>query len=275
MGTTANSTRLSVCTSCAPGRYGDKTGVSLLDCSGPCLRGVCMQLLSIVGHVCTMHLLAGVSPNSSVHPHLSHGSSSSSGFLPSSPPPLHSRAPGRYGNISGLTSEFCTDMCQPGYGCEAGSTDPRAQQCPAGKYSDVGICEECPPGTYGQGEGMNTSACTGPCPAGRWGSGGSFSAECDGPCAGGYACPPGVTNSTPGNAYKCTPGKYNAEGSSSNCTNCSSGLYGSTHGLVDMTCTAECRAGHFCPSGATNEAECVWAPEAGDSALNGFSSPPT
>jgi hypothetical protein len=132
-------------------------------------------------------------------------------------------------------------VCLPGYGCDAGSTDPRAQQCPAGKYSTTGICLDCPPGTYGQDEGMTTSACTGPCPAGRWGSGGSSTSECEGPIPGGYYCPAGFTLPLPPPGYKCPPGTYNAEGSSTPCTNCSSGFYGSTPGLTINKCSGECQ----------------------------------
>ena len=125
---------------------------------------------------------------------------------------------------------------QAGYYCPPASSSPRARQCggigfycPAGSSAPLqvaaghytlpsigasttrtaqalcpvgffcvgdGQVRMCPAGTYGVGEGAQSSACSGLCLPGRYGSGSSSHAECDGPCAAGYYCEAGSVSPT-------------------------------------------------------------------------------
>lgn len=109
--------------------------------------------------------------------------------------------PGTFGDgtLGGRNSPACSGQCAAGYKCPSGSSVPVA--CAAGTYSlaGSGSCTACS-GTYGDGSlgGRNTSACSGPCPAG-------------------YACPAGTisTAATPMfTALKLYASLYTSEASS-------------------------------------------------------------
>jgi hypothetical protein len=80
--------------------------------------------------------------------------------------------------------------------------------CPRGSVGAGGYapCAPCAPGRYA---GSSLQAACELCPAGRYGSGGSFTASCTGPCAPGFACPAGSPNAT---AAACPSGKYSLAG---------------------------------------------------------------
>lgn len=84
--------------------------------------------------------------------------------------------------------EMRTFMCQTPF------------KCPLGHFADTpSSCSLCPRGTYqdgARGEG-GQYACH-PCPAGRYGNLlGESRPGCEGPCAEGFACPPGSTSRSP------------------------------------------------------------------------------
>jgi hypothetical protein len=114
----------------------------------------------------------------------------------------------------------------------------------------------CPAGRHGSSSAMGTPACSGECPAGRWGGPGATSTDCSGPCVGGHACPPGLTQPNPGDAFKCPVGQYSPVGLGV-CAPCSGGYYGSATGLEASTCTGRCPAGFQCPEGSVTPAAYV------------------
>jgi hypothetical protein len=156
---------------------------------------------------------------------------------------------GRFGATAGLTTSRCTGQCLEGYGCEPGSTNPRAQLCPPGRYSTAGVCLNCPPGRYGLDAGMASDQCTDVCLGGHWGGGNSSTPECSGLCPAGFRCPPGFTSPTPGDAYKCPAGTYSVEGSAV-CSPCRAGYFGRDTNMTDPTCSGECQPGASCPEGS-------------------------
>ncbi len=76
---------------------------------------------------------------------------------------------GRWSNDPTRTSE-CSATCSAGYSCPAGSSNATVFLCPAGRYSLDGAatCSACPAGTLGNTAGLQTSACSGACPAGHY-----------------------------------------------------------------------------------------------------------
>lgn len=182
-------------------------------------------------------------------------------------------APGRFGNTSGLVSEFCSGLCEAGHYCIAGSTsttqfpcgsddvfcpvgsgypvkagsgrrtintagvDDETRReyealCEEGHYCSKGVQHKCPIGTFGNTTGLR-------------------SALCSGPCLPGFYCPAGsVVPSVCSQGHYCPDGREQWK--------CPAGSYGSTTGLLDQTCSGFCSKGHFCVEGATSaeNAEC-------------------
>ena len=82
---------------------------------------------------------------------------------------------GTYGDSLGLSTAACSGLCDAGYyGISTANT--------------LATCDaECSPGFYCLAGSVNPSAT--PCPAGRYGTGGSTTANCTGPCDdGAYVC---------------------------------------------------------------------------------------
>ena len=92
---------------------------------------------------------------------------------------------GRYGVSQGETSNLCTELCDPGFYCLAGSTNARPSPCAAGYYGTTGghqtsSCQgQCPSGYYCPSGTVTPSA---KCKAGHWGGLGQTSETCNGPC---------------------------------------------------------------------------------------------
>ncbi len=92
--------------------------------------------------------------------------------------------------------------------------------CGPGTYSTGGggvkLCIQCPAGSYGSTTGLKSSACSGPCPAGR-------------------VCQPGTVNPT----VLCHPGTYSVAGASS-CTACPLGTPYSPAGANSSAMCTNC-----------------------------------
>ena len=89
---------------------------------------------------------------------------------------------------------------------------------------------------------MNTSQCSGPCDAGRYGNvSGLTTSSCSGNCTAGYYCPKNTTSPT---ANACPPGRYSLRGWAA-CVNCSAGLYGNSSAMTNASCSGPCNAGRY------------------------------
>ena len=136
--------------------------------------------------------------------------------------------------------------------------------CPRGSFCVDGAQNPCPPGQYGNTEGLQTSYCTGACLPGTYCPSGSIEPLS---CPFGSFCPDGIEHiPCPSGHYGassnltdrycsglCSPGFYCNEGSSSSTSiPCPGGVYGDQFGLVDETCSGPCIAGYFCPPGSSN-----------------------
>ncbi len=93
-------------------------------------------------------------------------------------------------------------------------------------------------------QGLNSSACSGPCAAGRYGSLRALTLpECEGNCSAGYYCPPGSTS--PSNpSYTCFPGTYSLGGAAV-CSSCPAGRFGTSVGMTTALCTDVCPGGEW------------------------------
>lgn len=175
---------------------------------------------------------------------------------------------GKYGNISGLTSQFCAGECDEGCYCTSGSV----HSC---QYLCGGPANFCPKGSSRPllaGAGMKTVDAFGrsgenssftrvsvlpcsvghycqrgieiKCPAGTFGSDLMLtSPTCSGDCSPGFYCPAGSLN-----PIQCPIGYYCPDGIMKE--PCPAGSYGSSTGLRDRECSGKCQPGHYCPSGS-------------------------
>ncbi len=118
-------------------------------------------------------------------------------------------------------------VCPAGYACPPGSVAPSL--CGTGQFSvgAVGACAACPKGVYGITDGLTTSLCTGPCPAGTY-------------------CPP--STAVP---FLCPIAKYSSEGQGL-CTPCALGYFSNSTGATTFECSGVCEApaGSYCDQGA-------------------------
>ncbi len=92
--------------------------------------------------------------------------------LPSlpSPPPAASPIP------CGNSTVYCpagssrpTEVSSGNYTLGGTSNAGRTEEevCPKGRYCHQGVAVLCPPGTFGEREGLDGAGCSGPCPAGE------------------------------------------------------------------------------------------------------------
>lgn len=100
-------------------------------------------------------------------------------------------------------------------------TCPRGSWCPNGTTS--GKFFLCPPGTFGEREGLTSSTCSGRCNAGCVCAAGSVN-PCPKKCPAGFYCVVGTTNDGTVPPIVCPAGNYCPEGSSQP-TRCPEGKY--------------------------------------------------
>lgn len=196
---------------------------------------------------------------------------------------------GVYGASTQLSSPACSGPCTPGFVCVAGSsTDAPAEcggpavYCPAGAPApspvDVGFYTTGGPvsGTqrFAQAPCTSGSYCTGglawACPAGRFGASSRLSsADCSGPCADGFYCPPGSASATymmcpsgywcaRGGVVGCPAGTYNESPGASapaGCAPCGAGTYSAAVNASSGATCAPCCVGTS--NGATGQAVCT------------------
>ena len=137
--------------------------------------------------------------------------------------------------------------------------------CEAGSYCEqrTGVRQPCPPGTYGETEGLFTKNCTAPCPAGfycpegsvrpiicpagRYGAVAALSAAgCSGACKPGYYCPAGSTRV---DQVACPAGSYGGFEGLGALVECHGACRG---GFCDPSA---CAPGHFCPTASDSATE--------------------
>ena len=178
---------------------------------------------------------------------------------------------GTYGLTSGLTSASCSGVCTPvpGRYCPVASTSAGPLQCPIGQYSPVGALLQCggaPAGTFVSATGGSTAVpcgvgqyslggahmCT-PCPPGTFGnSTGLQSSTCSGRCsaAAGSFCGSGMVNSS---GQLCPAGYYSDSAGAAACTPCMVGRFGlfNVTGLSSSACSGSCPAGKYAATAAS------------------------
>ncbi|CAM9892613.1 unnamed protein product, partial [Chrysoparadoxa australica] len=222
-------------TPCPEGFFGDAEGLSSPSCSGRCLPGTYCPKGSVLPTTCEP------------------------GFTCST------------GERAGISKSPCAagSFCSDAGSSTDGALCPRGSFCPAGSVQPT----DCPGGTYGEAEGLDSSACSGPCPEGYFCPRGTDS-PISNPCTDARAyCPEAsaapidvelghYTLPEVGGPYTsqapCEPGHYCIDGVRHECA---AGLVGSNFGLASIYCSEFCPAGFYCPEGSSSatQKQC-WGP---------------
>ena len=146
---------------------------------------------------------------------------------------------GRYGAVTGLTTELCSGSCEPGYICPVGSykkdqlecgwnhSNPTSVYCPSGD-NDMSFVDRKSPGNTGSWRYIEVSK-------GHYTIGGEK-----------------FTNKTRFAQRPCDKGHY-CEGGRK--IRCPAGRYGATMKLSNISCSGECDAGYYCPPGSISKQE--------------------
>lgn len=182
---------------------------------------------------------------------------------------------GKFGNISGHSSQFCSGECEagcycttgsissceylcggPAFFCPKGSSEPMVAGAGMKTIDAIGESGEntssvrvsvspCSPGHYCQ-NGVEFE-----CPVGVFGNGEMLSSPaCSGICQPGYYCPKGTIL-----PIICPVGYYCPDGVQK--IQCPAGWYGATQGLTHRQCSGTCRQGYYCPQGSVFATENV------------------
>jgi hypothetical protein len=195
-------------------------------------------------------------------------------------------------------SIICT-TCDQGYmslggasyctACSIGSFSPSSSlsfciQCNFGYYSDANAsstCQPCQAGRFGSRMSLNTSLCSGLCPAGQYSvsgqtacqncSTGWFSNAGSSTCqicnSGSYSltgatacviCGPGsfASSSSLSSCSLCSAGAYSNINGSTFCSPCDSGKYGSIQGLGSTSCSGTCAPGTYSLASSSSCTNC-------------------
>ena len=167
------------------GQYGSSTALPTASCSGPCAGGTYGSASGLTQSTCTSVCSAGYAcPPGSTSPYqltcppgqYSLSSAASCTNCPvgtygsnsalTSPSCTGPCAAGYYGSSTGQNSSTCSGQCPTGHFCPAGTSNPTANPCAKGQYSDAlgaVTCTPCPGGRYGSTTGLTTSQCSGNC----------------------------------------------------------------------------------------------------------------
>lgn len=227
---------------CPQGRYGNKTGSSSPNCTGPCsLR---------LGWFCDY--ASTLADDFSICPQ---------GFYCNQLTPQPCPA-GRYGSSLGLSDAECDGECPAGKYCQVGSASQNLS-CPAGFYCPAGTTEplDCQEGCWCP-EGSSES-CPNVCPAGSYCP--AQSPDASALCPEGFGCPKGIPiicqaghycpqGSYSTQQYVCSKGFYCPAGSASPVP-CPAGTYGTLNGQTTSAegCDSPCPAKYYCPPGTDDE----------------------
>lgn len=251
---------------CPGGNYGGKVGESSPQCGGGCLPGFyCPPTLSTnaTAFPCTLKR-GGVTPDPSVY------------CPPSSSYPLPA-SPGYFTFDSSAPLDVATALTPNLSTSGGGSATPllpwvglRSSQfpCPTGYWCSLGEIHACPPGVFGNTQGLSVSQCSGVCPPGFQCP---LATSHPIPCGGGGSlyCPAGspsplpvtpgyfsvgadpahpqlaATNATRSSQLICEAGWFCSGGIARECPG---GWYSGERG--QGACSV-CSPGHFCPPGST------------------------
>ena len=199
---------------CPPGTYGTTTGFIVSSSCTACDPG----------HYCQSYAMTALGPNCDA------------GYLCISksitPDP-----------IDGVTGK----KCSVGYYCPSGTV--KMQYCPAGQTTlvqgaqDNLYCVPCPPGYYCPGDPPAISP-TILCPAGYYCPAGSSSGTAN-PASPGFYAPAGSPFQ-----IECPLGTFQSQSAKSSCDDCGDG---NICLAVNLASTANCPAGYYCPSLATQK----------------------
>ncbi|KAH9111742.1 hypothetical protein AeMF1_013819 [Aphanomyces euteiches] len=196
---------LAKCLLCPAGTFGSSPGLTTSNCSGPCTAGFYCPLGS-----------TSSTPQECGPPTY---------FCPSGAPVRQVVAPGYYTTASSLARLGLDDSLDLSAYQAAAAQLP----CDRGYYCLRGIRYACPPGTFGQTVGLQTSDCSG-------------------------LCPPGTLTAS-WRLFKVKEGSY-CPLASAMPTPCPPGVFGATSGLNTSACSAPCPLGSFCRSGTIAPEPC-------------------
>ena len=156
---------------------------------------------------------------------------------------------GTYNNLTGQSAASACKTC--GTGTWSGAGSETCTNCPKGTASSAtgatsdATCKQCAAGTYA---GKGSASCTA-CSAGTYSAAGAES--CTG-CSAGYY----VNETGQSVCKKCGKGTYST-GSAATCQQCAAGTYNPNEGSTSSSACVDCTAGHYCPTGASNQVTCA------------------
>ncbi len=200
----SNSSGAAECSLCPVGRYGNGTSAGSAACSGACVAAagwVCGEgMTTPVGVPCPRGRFSATVGGTACAPcpagrfgaGVGEASPNCTQACPAGSYSLAgatscTECPGTtYGATAGATTYACTGGCYatPGRYCPRFATSNATVACPTGQYSVLGggpaspasgapvvsVCHLCPVGTFGNATGLNSSLCSGLCPAGLYSS---------------------------------------------------------------------------------------------------------
>ena len=187
---------------CPSGRYGTSEGLTDRACTGRCHEGYyCPEgSTSPTQHQCSQPVPTTRywTPDTTAEGRTS------------APPPEELQTPPRSDAVFCPLGSAVPTVVLPGHYSLGQDRHTRTGQarCPPGSFCRAGIIYDCPPGRYGKAWEL-------------------ASAECTGPCARGYYCPVGSTESTQ--------------------VACPAGRYGAVEGLGSIACSGACPRPSHCP----------------------------
>jgi hypothetical protein len=243
------------CVPCPAGRYGDKVGLKSESCSGECAEGHWCGpgSVSATQNTCAPEQTAVKAAGElAVDGRAFFCPRGSSAPIPA--------ASGRR-TVSTSLASSADAVAFPAISAHKMVSD---RPCAVGHYCEAGVEKPCPPGRFGNKQGMQTALCDHVCQPGDYCPEMSVQPT---PCPPGHFCPDGITRMVcPPGRYGATPGLRNsacsgfcdagyycdAASTSKRQQKCPAGRYGATRGLRDSDCSGECLAGHFCPDAHSN-----------------------
>jgi hypothetical protein len=249
---------------CPAGRFGASRGLASPACSGPCREGYWCPERSVVDAHASCGAVYLFCPRGSGTPRqVSPGHYTTGGGRKNAGDPAerHDDEREQYDDEYTRTSQR---LCEPGYFCggvasasaaHAGSPEFRghgnganSSAREAQRSHPGGIRRACPAGTFGSIAGLETVACSGPCPAGFY---------CPGRTVVPTRCPAGRYGS-PADADRVqntskTGTPWTGDGVAP--LNRPENIVSFSVGLNDARCSGACALGHYCPAASTRSTQ--------------------